>query len=449
MRGRRRIGKSRLIEEFVKKNGLKSWVFSGVLPVEGTTHQGQLDEFTNQMQRNGLPPIQARDWGDVFWSLAKFAEKGQICIVLDEISWMGTKDPDFLGKLKNAWDLHFKKNPELILILCGSVSSWIEQEILTSRAFFGRISLKMKLEELSLPECNEFWESHISAIDKFKLLSVTGGVPRYLEEINTSITAEDNIHQLCFHPSGLLFDEFQQIFSDLFGRKSQNYAKIVQNLVSSSKSLNSLYKDLCVQKSGKTSAYLDDLISAGFVKRDYTWSLKTGKRSSLSTYRLSDNYLRFYIKYILPKKHLIESGHCKQKPLPSFMDWSAVMGLQFENLVLNNAHEILKYLKILPQNIAWDGPYFQRGSKQKRGVQIDYLIQTEQSFLYVCEIKFSKRTIGKQVIKEVASKIQNLDAPKNISILPVLIHIGPISDEVQDSNFFVQTIDFGKLLQPA
>ncbi len=99
---------------------------------------------------------------------------------------MSAKDPLFLGKLKNAWDLEFKQNAELILILCGSVSSWIEENILKSSGFMGRVSLTLFLQELSLFTANQMLHSigfKGSDYDRFKILSITGGIPRYLEEI--------------------------------------------------------------------------------------------------------------------------------------------------------------------------------------------------------------------------------------------------------------------------
>jgi hypothetical protein len=100
---------------------------------------------------------------------------------------MGSLDPTFLGKLKNAWDLQFSNNSKLILILCGSVSSWIEKNIIKSTGFLGRPSLYLTLEALPLSDCDHFWDGKghgISIYEKLKILSVTGGVPRYLELIN-------------------------------------------------------------------------------------------------------------------------------------------------------------------------------------------------------------------------------------------------------------------------
>ena len=140
IRGRRRVGKSRLIQEFVKDKD--HWIFIGLPPVK-ITRERQIDEFSSQLSQNlKIPKIQPSNWNwsECFSFLAAHAKKQKIVIVLDEISWMGSEDPNFLGHLKNAWDLYFSTNPNLILILCGSVSSWIEANILSNTGFLGRVS---------------------------------------------------------------------------------------------------------------------------------------------------------------------------------------------------------------------------------------------------------------------------------------------------------------------
>jgi hypothetical protein len=96
-----------------------------------------------------MPKIQVSEWIEHFIFIGNRAKGKKIVIVLDEISWMGSEDPDFLGQLKTAWDLYFSENPDLILILCGSVSSWIEENILKSTEFVGRVSVDMVLDKLS------------------------------------------------------------------------------------------------------------------------------------------------------------------------------------------------------------------------------------------------------------------------------------------------------------
>ena len=111
--------------------------------------------------------------------------------------------------------------------------SWIEENILSKTGFFGRISLRMTLEELPLHHCNEFWgelKDKISAYEKLKVLAVTDGVPRYLEEIHPELTAEENIYRLCYQRECVLFNEFDDIFADLFQKRSQRYKDIVRCL---------------------------------------------------------------------------------------------------------------------------------------------------------------------------------------------------------------------------
>ncbi len=449
IKGRRRIGKSRLIQEFGQNFNLLT--FSGVPPTEKTTQQDQLQEFGWQLGKAlKEPSFKEENWNDLFLRLATHTRKGRVIILFDEISWMGSKDPNFLGKLKNAWDIEFKKNPQLILILCGSVSAWIEKNILKSTGFLGRISLNLTLEELLLNDCNQFWGKagkNISAYEKFKMLSVTGGVPKYLEEIQPNLSAEENITNLCFNKAGLLFNEFEHIFTDIFSNRSEIYKRITQTLSDGRVDYEKIYTQLNIEKSGVITEYLDELVKSGFIRRDYTWHLKTGKTSKLSKYRISDNYLRFYLKYIAPNKEKIERSGYAGKSMPLIPGWEGAMGLQFENLVLNNREKIRDLLNIQYNDVIYDNPFFQNKTTRQESCQIDYLIQTRFETLYVCEIKFSKNMIKNNIITEVQEKINRLKPPRHMSCRPVLIHVNEVSEEVIESRFFSHIINFSQLLE--
>lgn len=447
LKGRRRIGKSRLAEEFAKHE--KFYSFTGLPPTPETTAQSQREAFAKQIKKAfNIYVENTDDWWDLLWVVAEHTQKERVIILFDEISWMGSKDPDFLGKLKTVWDNHFKKNPELVLILCGSISSWIEENILSSTGFMGRLSLILTLEELPLSDCKKFWTNDklISPYEKFKILAVTGGVPRYLEEIKPHLPAEENIRQLCFEKSGILFSEFDQIFSDLFSSRSNIYKQIVTCLRDSTADRNQIAKWLDIEVGGVISTYLDDLTKAGFISRDFSWQIKDGKISKLSHYRLSDNYLRFYLKYIEPNKQKIESGIFQDRTLTSLPGLSTIMGLQFENLILSNRKLIHKLLDIRAEDIISEGPYFQRKTARQPGCQIDYLIQTKFDCLYVCEIKFSKYEIKKDIIDVMDEKISRLKMPRYFSCRPVLIHVNGISEELEESQYFAKIINFDWLL---
>lgn len=442
IKGRRRIGKSRLAEEFCKD--LKSYMFTGLAPVKKITAQIQREDFAQQLfTQLQIPGLKTTNWGDLFWHLADRTKTGQVCIVLDEINWMGDLDPAFLAKLKSAWDLYFKKNPKLIMILSGSMSKWIEDNILSSTGFHGRLSAEITLDELPISICNQFWgkqANFVSAYEKFKILSITGGVPRYLEEIHPEWTAEQNIMAMCYQRESILFHEFDRIFSDLFSKKSEKYKKIVTACLSNYATLDNIAMALSFKKGGTISHYVDDLVETGYLSRDFTWKLKENHFSKFCTYRLKDNYLRFFLKFIEPYRIKINNNEMT-RPIV----WDSIMGLQFENLILNNRQEIKQLLNLQPDDIVMNNPYFQRTNATQKGCQIDYLIQTKYNSLHVCEIKFSKNPIGMQVVKQVQAKIKSLNVEKKYSIWPVLIHVNGVDPKVIESRFFARIIDFSQL----
>ena len=446
VRGRRRIGKSRLIEEF---GGYFNnfYRFSGLPPDENTTVEHQLEEFSRQLARE-FKTVQAsyHDWSDAFWVIGEKVETGRTLILFDEISWMGSKDPTFLGKIKNFWDLQLKNNDKLIFVVCGSASSWIDKNILSSTGFVGRISYTLTLEQLPLSDCNEFWSKNISAYEKFKILSVTGGVPKYLEEVLVNKNAENNIKTLCFSRGGYLVDEFEKIFSDIFLRKSDYYKRIVKVLADGSMEQKEIAKALGVGYHGRLYEYLGELELAGFIAKDYTWNLKTGADIELKKYRLSDNYLRFYLKYIEKYLNKINRDTFVLKSITSLSQWNSIMGLQFENLVLNNRFFLYSSLDINPEEVLCENPYFQKKTTRFSGCQIDYMIQTKFDVLYICEIKFSRNKIGTDVINQVQQKIDRLNRPKGFSCRPVLIHVNGVTEDLIDQDYFAETVDFSDLL---
>lgn len=440
--GRRRVGKSRLIEEFSHSFG-RVFSFLALPPPASATEQRE--EFARQLASHlRVPGLHADDWSELFEALAEHSAEGRCLVVFDEISWMAAGDRSFLGKLKNAWDSALKRNPNLTLILCGSVSSWIDDNLLSSTGFVGRVTQRLVLRPLPLSSAARFWGEHserVSAREKLKVLSVTGGIPRYLEEIDPRVSAEENIGRLCFREGALLFDEFERLFADLFGRRQASYRGIVQALVDRRLTQGQLVEQLDKQKSGTVSRYLADLETSGFVARDFAWNLQTGDLSKISTYRLADNYVRFYLKYIARNRAKISQGLFPDRALDYLPAWETIMGLSFENLVLGNREAVFRQLQLDPRDIVFSNPYLQTATASRRGVQIDLLIQARFQTLYLCEIKFSGGPIDRSVIDQVARKCERLATKRGFSIRPVLIHAGEVSDSVVQSRYFDRIVD--------
>ena len=446
VRGRRRIGKSRLIEEF-SKHFDQFYAFAGLAPDKNVTAKHVLEEFSRQFaQQFKAPRAKYEDWSDALWAVGERVQDEKILLLFDEISWMGIHDPTFLGKIKNFWDQHLKKNNKLVFVVCGSASAWIEKNILSSTGFVGRISYTLTLEELPLSDCSAFWPINISAYEKLKFLAVTGGVPKYLEEMDPKVSAEENIRRLCFTKGAILVEEFRQIFSDLFLRESPFYKKIVEVLIEGSKERNEICDILKIDPGGRISEYLLELELAGFITRDYSWNISSGVDSKLRKYRLSDNYLRFYLKYIDKNLSKITRNAFSFKSMMSLPEWNTIMGLQFENLVLNNRSLIHQSLNIRAEDIISENPFYQHKTYRSPGCQIDYMVQTKFNTLYVCEIKFSKNKIDSSIIQEVQAKIEALKYPRGYSYRPVLMHVNGVTENVVEEDYFASIIDVSTFL---
>ncbi|MBU6149620.1 MAG: ATPase, partial [Verrucomicrobia bacterium] len=345
---------------------------------------------------------------------------------------------------------YFQKNPNLILILCGSLSFWIEKNIVNSTGFLGRISLKIHLKELSLQECNILLNKlgfKKSTQEKLFALALTGGIPWYIEQLNARLSIQENIRKLCFQPYGMFVEEFHHVFHDLFGKRLPICKKIVTTLKDGIKGYKEISEEINYASGGPLSEYLKDLITSGFVAQQYSWSLLSGTESKSCKYRIQDNYLRYYLKYIFPQLSKIKKGLFTNISPFDLPGWEGIMGLQFENIVLHNRKEIWEALGIRPQDILFENPYFQTQTTKQSGCQIDYMIQTRFKNLYLCEIKFSHHPISRAVISEINKKIKALNTPKGFAVLPVLIHMSGTCKNIQDAEFFTHMIDFRDFLK--
>ena len=443
IKGRRRIGKSTLVKEFAKHSPFIS--ISGNPPAPGVTAQKQRDEFADQLcTQLNLPKVTFLTWSDAFRFLGEQIHESKTVVLLDEISWMGGSDSSFLGSLKTWWDQFGSQKKELTLILCGSVSSWIEENILCSTGFVGRIALVIHLQPLSLTDSLNLLKTKGfkgSTYEAFKILSVTGGVPWYLDLINVKESADSNIYEICFSPSSQLINEFQTIFHDLFHNRGKSYRRILETLIEGMKTQKDIREHLQLSRGGSISNSLSHLVSAGFITEHYQWSINKAKISKQKLYRLSDCYIRFHLKYILPNQELIKQGSYKKSIKGLLPGWDTIIGFQLESLLLSNREFIFETLGIDPDDIVCDNPYIQRGTTRKKGCQIDYLIQTKSNTLIICEFKFRRNELPSSIIQEMKQKCNALSAPRGFGKAPVLFHLGGTSQKVEESSFFYRIID--------
>lgn len=438
-RGRRRIGKSTLIEEFAKRTARHFIVIEGLAPRKGMSDRKQRSNFCDRLaEQTGLEARDAASWPLAFAMLDDaIPKKGRVVVLLDEISWMGGYDKDFPAYLKTAWDKKLKNHANLVLVLCGSVSAWIADNILNSTGFVGRNSLDVEVRELPLREAIQVIgpaAGRMSSTEKLDILSVVGGVPRYLEEVRPSLTVDENIRRMCFFRQGLLFREFDETFGDVFGANVGKRRIVLETLVHGAMTMSEIAEKSGEAINGHLTRTLQELEYAGFVARESNLNAATGKPARIDRYRICDNYVRFYLHFIEPNRTAIENGLFRFASMEQLKGWDSQLGCQFENLVVNHVGDLFGHLGVDRSLVLSAAPYVQRGTKRGEGCQIDLLVQTRRT-VFVVEIK-RRREIGVEVMDEVAEKVKRLKVASGVSIRTALVYDGRLSPRIEAEHGF-------------
>jgi hypothetical protein len=276
------------------------------------------------------------------------------------------------------------------------------------------------------------------------VLSVTGGVPKYLEEIDPSVSASENIRRLCFRPSGPLVHDFTQIFNDVFGESATCKREILRILGAGAKTSQEIAECMGTERGGHVARNLEELELAGFVARDSGLNPETGNRARQGRYRLADNYTRFFLRFIEPHLPEIEAGRFAFASLDSLPGWESTLGLQFENLIVNHSMELMPFLHLDGVPILSAAPYLKKQSKSSEGAQIDLLVQTRKG-IFAVEIK-RRREIGDEVEEEMAKKIARIHPCRDMSMRAALVYEGRLAPVVRGNAWFDAIIPIDLLL---
>ncbi len=449
IQGQRRIGKSTLIREFCRRSNIPCFEFQGLPPREGLTPQDQINEFSERITKYIQAPSQKfKRWSDALeylnlLCLKQASLRTKYVVLLDEISWMAIHSPDFPGYLKDAWDRYLSTHQNLILVLCGSVSSWIQKNILKNTAFVGRVSRQFILKELSISESATLIKQSLkkaSSREIAEILAVTGGVPKYLEEFSPYKSIDTAIQELFYTQTGFLFHEFDAIFSDIFGKKSEYYKDILKTLVGGPLTPAELAEKINHPLNGDWSDLISDLELAGFVRRDFNWNFKGGV-SKQSQLRLHDVYTKYYLKYVEPNKQRILKHTGSKSPA----HWPNIFGLQFETLIISNVTKLINLARIPTEEIMNLGPFFQTATKAKEGVQIDFMVQCRKGIIHIFEIKTGSK-LGVEVERQVKIKSKNLKLPRGYALRHYLVYLGEVSEDLRESDYFDKFISFEDFL---
>ena len=449
-RGRRRIGKSTLIEQFAKKTASRFIKIEGIKPKPKFANENELEAFAMQLAaQTGADPTPPGNWLNAFIRLNdKIRDDERTVVLLDEVSWLGHYDEMFADTLRIAWENYWKKHDRLIVVLCGSVSTWIRENVIDNSAYLGRRSLDLVVGELPLKECVRFWGAQaerIAAKEIVDILSVTGGVPRYLEEIDPGLSADENLKRMCYSPNSILRMDFDEMFNDVITNQPRLTADVLRTLVDGPLSATEISAALQMEKGGRVSAALFQLSEAGFVCGDAARNPETGAAIRERRYRLSDNYSRYYLKFVERVTKAIDSGSYAFTSLSKLSGWDTVMGLQFENLVVNHYTELLPHLHLGGTVIMSAAPYRKIGRRDRnKGCQVDLLLQAE-NMLYFVEAKRQQK-IEASVVRDVDEKIRRVSRPTGVSARAALVYDGELAPSIETDGYFDAVVPFAKLL---
>ena len=440
--GRRRIGKSALIKRFTQ--GKEALLTEGL---EGEKTPEQITHFIYQLSQQISDPLLTetafKSWNAVFTYITKELDnKKKIVLVFDELQWMAAKRSRLISIIKFFWDNHWK-DKNVHLILCGSIASFMINKVLNSKALYGRVSSQLHLKAFKPQEIFSFlqakrWQKRdIGEILLYSL--IFGGIPRYLEEIDTKKSLQKNIEQLCFTDSGFFVKEFERIFYGQF-KEAKSYLKIIHSLTQKPLSLAEIAKETKIPSGGGLRSLIQNLIEADFIglKRQFG----TEQSSKLKKYYIIDEYLRFYFKYIKPHLNLIVDIQApdifKQKIVPHWNQW---LGLAFENFCLKNGYLLAQQMNFEQETIE----IASFSPTKKTPAQFDILFKRADKTIVIGEIKYNNEPISTKIIPELEAKIKHLPIPRGYSVETALISKSGASKPLHESQYFNYEVQIEEL----
>jgi hypothetical protein len=403
--GRRRVGKTYLIRNVFNE---EDFVFQ-LTGLANTKLQGQLANFHRTLMRQNpknenMAP--AKNWFDAFQQLMDFVEQSSVhkkVIFLDELPWFDTPQSGFISALEHFWNSWASARRDIILVVCGSSASWIINKLINNKGgLHNRITKRIKLEPFNLAETEVFLKHKNSAFERYhivQLFMVLGGIPFYLDMVDTGQSAIQNINRLCFEADGELRTEFDNLYASLF-KKAQDHVAVIEAL--STKAIGLSREDLIkiakIKNGGGTTTLLKELEECGFIRKYPAF----GKKEKNNLYQLIDFYSLFYLTFIKNTNVIDENLWINGIDNPLFRAWS---GYAFEMVCLHHLKEIKHALGIsgvFTNTSTW------YSTDKTNKTQIDLVIDRRDGIINVCEIKFSMKpfVIEKRYAEELRHKVE-------------------------------------------
>ncbi len=386
--GRRRVGKTFLIN-----NVFSDQLVFSMTGIIGGDKREQINSFIDAMDIYGSPLSQApSDWYAAFRELRhlllkKMVDGKRSVIFIDELPCFDTHLSDFINALGHFWNSWASLQPNLMLVVCGSATSWMMKNIINSHGgLHDRITHEIHLKEFTLRETESYLKANGFDWDRLMVAQVymiMGGIPYYLSLLNKQESLAQNIDRLFFSNSGEMRREFGRLYKTLFAIPDP-YISIVEFLFKTrqGKSRDDIAKAIGKNANGRLSQMLQNLIDCDIIRFYRMKNKKISTRGGL--YQLTDLYSIFYLTFVKDGTSE-EQFWSKSQNTPQLSSW---LGLSFERLCHKHIAEIKRALHIDTIKTEYYSWRYQ-GDDGKQKSQIDLVIERADKMTNICEIKYS------------------------------------------------------------
>ena len=428
--GRRRVGKSYLIEEVYGETMAFSTVgvyFGKDTRLSSTYRQEQLAHFHESLLQYGMSDKTPKptSWREAFRLLRILLEASKLSrkvVFLDELPWLaGIQSSELVAELGFFWNSWACRQRNIVLVVCGSATSWMLDNVIRDYGgLYSRLTMKMQLQPFSLGECEQYYKKrnfHLSRYEIALAYMTLGGIPFYMDMLRNNETLAENIDRIFFNNNSIK-REFEDVYIGLFS-SSERYVDIVTELGSHTYGMtrNEIAKRLGMSSGVGLSTMLDNLEQSGIIS---TYPRRGGKRKE-TVFRLVDFFSLFYLKNIY-KSHSSGKSWTKLQRSPQFFAWA---GISFEILVALHIKQLQDALRIATVT----GCYcWNVNADSDNNAQIDLVIEWHgERTDYLCEIKFSENIFSinadyrQNLLNKISAFIDSNQHIKSHSVLLVMI----------------------------
>lgn len=394
--GRRRVGKTALISHFIQDK--KAIYFMGV----ESNEKQNLENFSKSIFEY-VEGVQSGLVFDSFQTALEYvfqlAQKERIIIAIDEYPYVARVSKGLASTLQMLID-KYKDNSKLMLIICGSSMSYIEDHVLAYKApLYGRRTAQMKILPFDFAEtCRCF--NNFSDEDKAIIYGIVGGTPQYLLQMDDKLSIGENIRNTFLNTSSFLFEETENLLKQEV-RDTANYNAIITSIATGASRMSEISAKIG-ENTSVCSNYLKNLISLGIIKKEIPYGEKSSRKS---IYRIADNMFRFWYRFIPANTSIIMRGAVDlayRRIEPQLSDY---MGSAFEDICGQYLWNMLINGK-LPVEFAELGRWWGNDPVFRSQTEIDIMAVQDRNTALFGECKWTNEKVDLGVLETLVKRSQ-------------------------------------------